>query len=264
MSVLKHHLIKKIFSTKTQFSIAITGGGTSAIASLFGVSGASKTLIDATVPYHQDALAQFVSASNPPGCNTYTARAMAMTAFMKARAISQKNNVIGIGCTAAIASERSRMGTDRCHIAVQAADFTTTYDIELSKKDDRTSQESICQSAILQAMAESVNVTTRVSPEESFRKHITPVPAWASLLAGNSNSTSTAENSSIFPGAFNPLHDGHREMVNIAREILGQSVTLELSIKNVDKPSLDFLTMLERDTSEFDLVFTKAPTFCRL
>ena len=45
----------------------------------------------------------------------------------------------------------------------------------------------------------------------------------------------------ILSGAFNPLHAGHRRMAEIASARCGAPVTLELSIANVDKPTLDFL-----------------------
>jgi hypothetical protein len=266
-SNLNQQLIEKVYSSDSQFSLAITGGGTSAIASLFGVAGASATLLEATVPYHSAALGRFVSASSPQGCNTHTARAMAMAAYMSARNIRPKNNVIGVGCTAAIATNRARKGTDRCHIAVQAAGFTTIYDIELNREDDRQGQEAICRNAIIAAMAGAVDVSIEPSGigtntnTNINTRHIDAEKPWVDLLAGDIGSTSTSANSCVFPGAFNPIHEGHRGMVSSARDMLGQDVTLELSIRNVDKPPLDFLTMSERCTDEFDLVFSNAPTF---
>jgi nicotinic acid mononucleotide adenylyltransferase len=50
----------------------------------------------------------------------------------------------------------------------------------------------------------------------------------------------------LFPGAFNPIHDAHRRMATIAAERLGQPVTFELSIMNVDKPPLDFVEIADR------------------
>mgnify|MGYP002623866217 FL=1 len=43
----------------------------------------------------------------------------------------------------------------------------------------------------------------------------------------------------VFPGAFNPLHNGHRCMADLAEERLGISVEFEISLENVDKPTLD-------------------------
>ena len=260
-SKLNQQLIEKVYSSDGQFSLAITGGGTSAIASLFGVAGASATLLEATVPYHSAALRRFVSASSPQRCTTYTARAMAMTAYISARNIAPGDNVIGIGCTAAIATNRERKGADRCHIAVQAAGFTTCYDIELSKEQSRVEQEAVCRNAIIEAMAVAVDVPAAPSGQDIRTRHINAEQAWIDLLAGDVASTIAQVNPCIFPGAFSPIHDGHRGMISTARELLGQDVTLELSIGNVDKPPLDFLTMSERYTDEFSLVFTNAPTF---
>jgi nicotinic acid mononucleotide adenylyltransferase len=186
---------------------------------------------------------------------------MAMAAYMSARNIRPENNVIGVGCTAAIATNRARKGTDRCHIAVQAAGFTTIYDIDLNREDHRKEQEAICRNAIIAAMACAVDVSIEPSDVGTRTRHIDAEKPWVDLLAGDIDSTSTSANPCIFPGAFNPIHDGHRGMISSARDMLGQDVTLELSIRNVDKPPLDFLTMSERCTDEFDLVFSNAPTF---
>jgi nicotinic acid mononucleotide adenylyltransferase len=39
-------------------------------------------------------------------------------------------------------------------------------------------------------------------------------------------------------GAFNPLHDGHRGLADVAGRLLGLAVAFELSVANVDKPPL--------------------------
>ncbi|MCA9241684.1 MAG: hypothetical protein KDA37_15845, partial [Planctomycetales bacterium] len=65
------------------------------------------------------------------------------------------------------------------------------------------------------------------------------------------------------PGAFNPLHEGHRRMAAVAAEVTGHEVTFELSVANVDKPSLDFVEVARR-VAQFDqhhCLVTRAPTF---
>ena len=68
----------------------------------------------------------------------------------------------------------------------------------------------------------------------------------------------------IFPGAFHPLHTGHRRMAQLAGERLGAPVEFEISILNVDKPPLDYLE-LDRRIKQFaadqTVWLTRAPTF---
>jgi nicotinic acid mononucleotide adenylyltransferase len=67
----------------------------------------------------------------------------------------------------------------------------------------------------------------------------------------------------LFPGAFNPPHHGHEQMAQIASKRLGQPLTFELSITNVDKPPLDFIEV--NDRLQFlagqPVLLTRAPTF---
>jgi nicotinic acid mononucleotide adenylyltransferase len=101
-------------------------------------------------------------------------------------------------------------------------------------------------------------------------------PEWTQLLLGErgvvyhpadrSESVATADDcrpKAIFPGSFNPMHHGHARMAAIAAERVGQSVWLELSMTNVDKPPLDFLTLRERlePLTAFNVCLTRAPTF---
>ena len=68
----------------------------------------------------------------------------------------------------------------------------------------------------------------------------------------------------VFPGAFHPLHDGHREMARIAAAHWHVPVEWELSITNVDKPPLDYHEMRLRAAqfpADASLWLTRAPTF---
>lgn len=68
----------------------------------------------------------------------------------------------------------------------------------------------------------------------------------------------------IFPGSFNPLHIGHREMANYAQRVKRSRVIFELSIVNVDKPELPAIEVRRR-LSQFDVdqavCLTCAPRF---
>jgi hypothetical protein len=67
----------------------------------------------------------------------------------------------------------------------------------------------------------------------------------------------------VLCGAFNPLHYGHEQLRAAAENLLQGPVHYEMSLRNVDKPPLDFLT-IDRRRAQFveqPLALTVAPTF---
>jgi hypothetical protein len=67
----------------------------------------------------------------------------------------------------------------------------------------------------------------------------------------------------LFPGAFNPIHQAHKRMAEVAADRCGSPVTFELSITNVDKPPLDFIEIADRllQFQSDQVLLTHAPTF---
>ncbi|MBI3944600.1 MAG: hypothetical protein HY321_01650, partial [Armatimonadetes bacterium] len=68
----------------------------------------------------------------------------------------------------------------------------------------------------------------------------------------------------LLSGAFNPLHEGHRELARAAARILGEPVLFELSLRNVDKPPLsegEALRRARQFSGQAALALTGAPTF---
>ena len=70
----------------------------------------------------------------------------------------------------------------------------------------------------------------------------------------------------LLAGSFNPLHAGHRLLADVAGTRLGLTVHFELSVENVDKPSLSAEEAARR-AQQFlglaPLMVTRAPTFER-
>lgn len=260
-SALNRQLIENIYTSDGQFVLAVTGGGTSFISDLFSVPGASGTVLEACVPYHQHALSSYLRSRVSHDCSSATARAMAMVAYERACSFGSGKRLAGIGCTAAIATNRHRRGADRCHVAIQLADVTTTWDLVLDKALDRQTQEMLCNQLLVTAAAKVSDIEATELPDDVEVKTAEAPSDWQELLAGRVKHTGSVQPELVFPGAFNPLHDGHRGMIEVARRRHAGDLVLELSIENVDKPPLDYMTMSERSTAEYNLVFTRAATF---
>jgi hypothetical protein len=68
----------------------------------------------------------------------------------------------------------------------------------------------------------------------------------------------------LLSGSFNPLHQGHVELLLAAEKVTHRDGLLELSVINVDKPPLDISEVEDRLLQicrRFNVVLTRAPTF---
>jgi len=241
--------------------LAITGGGISALNDFFGVSGSSRIILEATVPYHPESLKRYIGSEKEISCTSRTARAMAMVAFHRGMAISKKDNVIGLGCTAALTTTKKRRGKDRCHIAIQTSTATRTFDLVLDKSLSRELQESQCKTLVLHALARTLKIRQKRSDLDFIETVCDAPKKWIDLNRGLIKKTSSKKFKAVFPGSFDPLHQGHQRMIKIAEQRLDEKPILEISIRNVDKSPLDFISMKEREFEDNETVFTSAPTF---
>jgi len=139
----------------------------------------------------------------------------------------------------------------------------------------RAEEETLAAALVLARLAAAVEADSTTAarlaallrPEERIIIERQPGPiAWQSVLDGTSGRVrlaGAAGNEAIFPGSFDPLHDGHRAMARIGARITGLPVAYELSIRNVEKPALDFVEIAAR-ADRFDGAaawLTSAATF---
>ena len=81
----------------------LTGGGSLLISELLTTPGASASVLEVQVPYAAAALADLLGRAPDRACSDSTARAMAMAAFQRARALGARRP-FGFACTASLAS----------------------------------------------------------------------------------------------------------------------------------------------------------------
>lgn len=274
-------LISQLHAADARCCIAITGGGSRLIGELLSVPGGSRSLVEACVPYSAAALTAYLGARPEQFCSTRTALAMAMTAYQRARRWEpEASGVVGLGVTASLASDRPKRGAHRVHVALQTAARSVTHSLEMAKGTrDRLGEETLSTRVALNLLAEGCGLADRVPlvlhPGERVRsKACEALPAWQALLAGEvttvlhhqgeARSVTPSTGLAVFPGAFHPLHAGHRRMAELGARLLGRPVEFEISIFNVDKPPLDFFELRARAaqfTSGDRLWATSAPRF---
>jgi hypothetical protein len=273
-------LVTELYSLPAppQLCISVTGGGGQAIAWLLAVPGASACLLEATVPYSPVSGRQWMGgAATAPAslCSEEAAVALAREAYSRAMHLSVAEHgltlsaaapVLGIGCTAAVASTRPKRGEHRCHVAAYSSAGVATYSLRLAKgRRDRAGEDVVVGRLVLRAIFEAAGLqqladfssaalllepaTTDSSADSSAASAVETVPvaqrtavtdALQAVMDGVVKTavvlpTTTADAAAaaqsqqffadlpvpapaiVFPGSFNPLHEGHVGLVRAAQ-----------------------------------------------
>lgn len=258
---MDNSVVERIHLSDWRGVFYVTGGGSLLLANLLTVPGASATVLDARIPYSETALEETARQNLKQACSSIAARTLAMQAFVKARELDPHSNLFGLGVTASLATRREKRGRLRAYIALQTATKSQVSELFFSHGTSRMEQEQLLAEASLQRLASGLSVTDSLSVSGSDRV-ANATGSIARLL--REKSCFVGDPQSIFlPGAFNPLHQGHRRMKAIAEQFCGAKVQYELCVRNIDKPPLDFLE-IERLCAQFskdDLVLTNVPKF---
>ncbi|MFP6817037.1 MAG: hypothetical protein VB949_15405 [Pseudomonadales bacterium] len=246
----------------------LTGGGSKFLSELLGTAGASKTVLEVLVPYAETALAELLGQAPEQACSDATARALAMAAFQRATILqhgadSDPSATFGLGCSASLATDRTKRGKHRAHIAVQTQAETYTAHLELA--GDRAIEEQSLLDMLWHALSESLELNLKTAPPDGLDSNRTRASEhWRKLVADEAIAYSTRPHDGklLFPGAFNPLHHAHQSMLDIAESKTGLTGAYELSIINVDKPILDYVE-IETRLQQFNnpVWLTRLPTF---
>ena len=115
--------------------VVVTGGGTQAMADLFAVPGASRTVLEALVPYSDRSMDGFLGHRPAQAVSADTSAALARKAYEKALALRPGPDVavLGVACTAALVTDRPRRGEHRAHVAVCRGESVEVRSVTLEK-----------------------------------------------------------------------------------------------------------------------------------
>lgn len=278
-------LIAALSAAGSRVVIVSTGGGSRALARLVTTPGASAVVLDGLVPYAREAVDLVLGGSQESYCSPRTARRLAMMAWQRCVDYgTPPDEAIGAAVVASLRTRAPKRGAHRVITAVQTLSATTTASLELEKDArSRDDEEDVAAALMLAQLAAAATAAPRqvdlagLRPGERVAAEIRAAPPeWQRLMEGSaralciaaghttgSESGTPAADRLLFPGSFDPLHDGHRTMARIAEEIAERTVEYELSIANVDKPLLDYHEIASRVAQFADrtLWLTRAATF---
>jgi nicotinamide mononucleotide (NMN) deamidase PncC len=226
--------IERILNSGWRAVLVTTGGGSSALNALLTTPGASRFITEAHIPYSPEALRRFLGESPENSVSPETARKLATRAFEQSPPPEgcPKGGAgfpsIGISCSAALQTDRERRGKDRAFICIKTAAAEKVYALYFSQAS-RAEQEALLSDWLLILIAQAVG----------------------------------AERGLMLSGSFNPVHQGHLNLLRVAEEMTGLHGVFELSCANVDKPAIGEADGLRRAAAIQDIpvAFTHAPRF---
>ena len=157
-------LVERIHSAPTMAVVVVSGAGARALAWLLGMPGASRTLLEASVPYARAAMVEFLGREPAEYVSPQTAVTMAEAAYRRALHLREADHpearVVGLACTATIATDRPKRGAHRCSVASVGPAGCSTYDLVLAKgARDRNGEEQVVSRLVLHALAEACGLT---------------------------------------------------------------------------------------------------------
>lgn len=126
--------VRSLHDSPTMTVLVATGAGAGLQNLLWQAGGSSRTIIEAQFPYAHAALAEFLGSPEPRTAHARVALRMADEAYARALLLqhtgagngmplsAEPAPLVGLGITGAVATDHTRHGHDRFHVAVRTAD----------------------------------------------------------------------------------------------------------------------------------------------
>jgi hypothetical protein len=280
MDVTLRDLVQQIHDTPPRIVLVTAGAGTDALSWLLGVAGASRTLIEALVPYDAAAFNDFLDQQPDQYVSADTAALLAGRALTRGRWLCPEETVIGVACTATIVTDRPKRGEHRAHIATWTTAAITWHNLTLAKgARDRAGEEEVVSRVLLRALAQAYGLENQVAlhldsgdeygqersdlADAAEQLHSQQRP-WFGIQPNGRLWQDSPGNHIILSGSFNPLHQGHLELAQVAAELSSRPAAFEVAAVNAEKAPLPPPTVLERMAQfagRWLILASNAPTF---
>ncbi len=245
-------VIDAIHASDLRAVIEFAGAGAPALAWLHGRAGSSRTVLEASDRYAPASLAEAAGFVPRQHVHPDVARALASAALVRACALAGPGEgLTGVGWTAAVATGRRRRGDHRCHLALCDASGVSSFALHLEKGARTREQEErlvglLVISALASALPECEGLRLPLGPGDRLERRRESSPLLARVVGGDfdwllrspvgiETPGRRLSGAVLLSGSFNPLHDAHRRLAEVAADRLGRDPMFELGLINADK-----------------------------
>ena len=239
-------VVARIHDTPEQAVLAVAGAGNYALAWLLGVGGASRTVLETRVPYGFLAMTDLLGGYAPDQTvSVDTAQRMARAAWDRGLALREGSApIVGIACTATIATDRTKRGDHRAFVATWDETQCTVDSLTLEKGlRDRIGEEDVVSRLVIAAVARACAVDAEVdlrldSAEQVLtetRPHGDPIERllngaakWVTIHPDGRSVADADRPMALLPGSFNPVHDGPHQVGRRGSGVFGDARGLRI------------------------------------
>jgi hypothetical protein len=254
--------IAALHASSTPVVIIVAGAGSQVIYWLHAVAGSSRTVLECVDAYAPTSLERWLGCKPVSACSAVTAGALARAARRRALALGGGERALGGALVGALATDRIRQGADRAWCAVALPDGRVELQGITWQRGlvDRLGEEAAASQLLLAMLCEAVDcgspeltpnsgaVVQRIHepPESQMLSVLGGSLAWTVIDAAGNAAAEGATPAGLLPGAFNPLHEGHVRLAQVASECIGAPVGFELAVENADKGRIEAQELIRR------------------
>lgn len=261
--------LKQLLDKPARIYLAATGAGAGAQKALWEVPGISSVLVGAELPYAPEALERFLGYRPEHACSPETAMEMAMASFYRACEPGGAPPV-GVGLTASVATLKPHRGPHRAFAAIFTDEVQAVWRLTLPKggPEARERDGLLCDQMVLNLLLCEMGLKPdyeQLASEfqgyglecHSPRNLTNPFgltigltlakdsllkrPFWAATgerLESLPGMYRESGRGAIFPGAFNPPHEGHFGILEAYQRQYGGPVACNLEISPKHKEAV--------------------------
>lgn len=247
------HIAEKIRDSakKPHIYLACTGAAAKLQYELWQVPGASSFLIGSSFTYASHETDEFIGFKPEGYCTAETAMEMAMASYIRACEFEILNKdygfPIGVGISASVASTKKHRGEHRSYFAFMTPKGMFCHKSTVKKAagpEARRDDDDHCNGT---AMALLRDILAENHPKYLYDKttEAEDLLFKRPLFDVDGRRQETPSKAVFLPGAFNPIHDGHRGM-RAAIEKLGEEVLYSITTSSLHKPALELSMALHK------------------
>lgn len=157
MGQLLEEFLQELHNSPVVAVLAISGGGAKAVTWLLGTPGASRTILEIRIPYSKPALVGYLGYEPREFVSNKTAKDIAQIAYEQAVSLTplREGLVVGVGCTATLATDRIKKGEHRCFVAFSSRHEAGEFGVTFNKGfRSRIEEDLIVSKLILKGLAQ--------------------------------------------------------------------------------------------------------------